>query len=72
MKFLFKSSSKRTMFLALFATATFIGSAIFMFDVEKELLLEFFIVSVVCLVIVIVAALFLTVIRILLRRIFGA
>ncbi|WP_339668329.1 hypothetical protein [Dasania marina] len=66
----FKSGHKRTMFLAILATLTFVGAAIFMFDVDKKELLEFFVVSVFGLGIVILAALGLTAIRILIRRFF--
>ena len=70
MGFLFKTSHKRTVFLAILAAMTFVGSAIFMFDVEKELIAEFFVVSVVGLLVIILLALLLTVIRLAVRRIF--
>ena len=61
----------RTVFLALFATASFIGAAIFIFDVEPGLMLSFFIASVLCLLILILAAFLVSLFRKLLRNIFG-
>jgi len=51
-----KSRNARTVFLAIFATVTFIGSAIFIFDVEPVVMLNFFIASLLCLVIIVLAA----------------
>ena len=68
MKSLFKTSHKRTVFLALLATVTFVGAAILIFDVDKSVMLEFFIVSVVGLVIIILAALAFTGLRLLIKR----
>jgi len=67
MKF-YKKSSFRTIFLALFATATFVGSAIFIFDVEVKIMLQFFLASVICLVLVVTAALIFSAMRILIKR----
>jgi hypothetical protein len=57
--------------LAVVAAVTFVGCAIFMFDVEPRLMLEFFIVSVVGLGLLIGMALIFTVIRLLLKRWFS-
>jgi len=54
--------------LALFATATFVGSAIFIFDVEAKLMLQFFLVCLFGLGVLMVAALVFTGIRVLLKR----
>ena len=66
-----KAGHKRTIILALLATFTFVGSAIFMFDVDKKELLEFFIASVVGLGIVMLAALSVAGLIILLRKWLG-
>jgi len=68
---MFKSSHKRTIFLALFATFVFITSAVFMFDVDSRKMMEFFVVSVVCLLFIILAAFSLSLIRFLWRKFFG-
>ncbi|MEH6557141.1 MAG: hypothetical protein V7459_14365 [Oceanicoccus sp.] len=70
MKF-YKKSSFRTVLLALFATATFVGSAIFIFDVDAIIMLQFFLASIICLVLIIGAALVFSVLRILLKRWLG-
>lgn len=67
----FKTSHKRTLFLAILATVTFVASAIYMFDVDKGDLLEFFVISVVGLFILIIAALALSGLIVLFKRIFG-
>jgi hypothetical protein len=41
-----KNRSLRTVFLAIFAAATFAGSAIFIFDVDPHLMLQLFIVCI--------------------------
>ena len=64
----FKNRSFRTIFLALFATATFVGSAIFVFDVDPGLMLQFFIASVIGVIVLMVAALCVTAFRILIKR----
>ena len=64
----YKNRSLRTVLLALFATATFVGSAIFVFDVAPRLMLQFFLVSVLGLGLIIIAALLATALRILLKR----
>ncbi|MGK0440447.1 MAG: hypothetical protein ACJA0N_000236 [Pseudohongiellaceae bacterium] len=69
---LLKAGHKRTLFLAILATVTFVGSAIFMFDVEKQELLKFFVISIVALVVVIIAALVLSGVIVLLRRLFAS
>lgn len=65
---LYKNRSLRTVFLALFATACFVGSAIWVFDVEPSLMLNFFLASLMGLGVIILAALAFTVIRIFLRK----
>lgn len=70
MKF-YKKSSFRTIFLALFATATFVGSAIFIFDVDAIVMLQFFLASVIGLMLVIIAALVFSTLRVLLKRWLG-
>lgn len=67
----YKKRGFRTLLLALFATATFVGSAIFMFDVDARVMLQLFLVSVVGLVLLMLAALVFTAIRILVRRWLG-
>ncbi|MFT5579018.1 MAG: hypothetical protein ACI9WS_001776 [Paraglaciecola psychrophila] len=67
---LYKNRSLRTMLLALFATVTFVCSAIFIFDVEPAVMLRFFIISVVGTLLLIAAALVFTALRILLGRLF--
>ena len=70
MKF-YKKSSFRTVFLALFATATFVGSAIFIFDVDATVMLQFFLASIIGLVLIVSAALIFTLLRMLLKRWLG-
>ncbi|WP_240554845.1 hypothetical protein [Oceanicoccus sagamiensis] len=65
---LYKNRSFRTIFLALFATLTFVGSAIFIFDVEARLMLQFLAVSLLGVVLMILAALAFTALRIAIRR----
>jgi len=65
---LYKNRSLRTLLLALFATVTFVCSAIFIFDVEPEVMLRFFIISVVGTLLLITAALLFTALRIILTR----
>ncbi|MFT5692287.1 MAG: hypothetical protein ACI92E_001618 [Oceanicoccus sp.] len=67
MKF-YRKSSFRTIFIALFATGTFVGSAIFVFDVEAKLMLTFFVICVVAAMLIIGAAFVFTVLRVLLQR----
>ena len=67
---IFKSGHKRIIFVALLAAFTFVGAAIFLFDVDKKELFEFFVVSVFGLGLIILAALLLTALRLLLRRFF--
>ena len=67
---LYKSSHSRTIFLAVLATLTFVGAAIFMFDVEPGVMLSFFLVSLLGLGIVIGAALVFTGLRLLIKRFF--
>lgn len=64
---MFKSRNLRTVILAVFATATFVASAIFIFDVEPELMLSFFIASLLCLGLLILAAFLFSLLRKLLR-----
>lgn len=68
---LYRNRSLRTILLALVATATFVGAAIFVFDVEPGLMLQFFVVSLLGLVLLIAAALLFTGLRILLKRLIG-
>jgi NADH:ubiquinone oxidoreductase subunit K len=70
MKF-YKNRSFRTLLLAVVAALTFVGCAIFMFDVDPKLMLEFFILSVVGLGLLIGMALVFTVFRLLLKRWLG-
>lgn len=56
------------MFLAILATVTFVCSAIFMFDVEKREIFEFFVVSVFGLGVIIIGALLVTGIKYLIKR----
>ncbi|MEE8056863.1 MAG: hypothetical protein V3T17_03360 [Pseudomonadales bacterium] len=65
---LYKNQSLRTIFLALLATITFVGSAIFIFAVEPNVMLQFFLVSLFGLGLLIVAALVFTGLRILFKR----
>jgi hypothetical protein len=67
----YKKQSFRTSFLALFATLCFVGSAIFVFDVDPRVMLDYFFVSLLGLGLLIFAALLATGLRILLRRWFG-
>jgi hypothetical protein len=60
----------RTIFLAILATVTFVGSAIFIFEVDPVEMWEFFQLSVFVLGIVIFLALCFTVLRIFLKRLF--
>ncbi len=62
-----KNSQLRTVFLALLATFTFVGAAILVFDVEPVLMLQIFLASLLCLVVIIAAAFLFTVLRLLLR-----
>ncbi|WP_101759379.1 alanine racemase [Oceanicoccus sp. KOV_DT_Chl] len=68
---LYKNRSFRTIFLAIFATATFVGSAIWVFDVDPRLMLNFFLASLLGLGIIVMAALAFTGLRMLLRKLFG-
>jgi hypothetical protein len=63
-----KSRNLRTIILAIFATGTFVGSAIFIFDVEPGLMLSFLIASVLCLILIVVAAFVFSLLRNLLKR----
>lgn len=65
---MYKSRNIRTIILALFATGTFVGSAIFIFDVEPRLMLSFFIASILCLILIVFAALVFSLLRQLLKR----
>ncbi len=65
---LYKNRSLRTVLLALFATATFVGSAIFIFDVEAKVMLQFILGSLLGLGLIITAALAFTGLRILFKR----
>lgn len=64
----YKKRGFRTILLALFATVTFVGSAIYMFDVDPKVMLQFFLVSVLGLALLIFAALIFTAIRVFFRR----
>lgn len=64
----YKNRSLRTIFLAVFATLTFVGSAIFVFDVEPRLMLQFLGVSLLGVALMIIAALVFTGLRISIRR----
>jgi hypothetical protein len=64
----YKNRSLRTIMLALFATATFVGSAIFIFDVEPKIMLNFLLVSLLGLALLILAALIFTCLRVLVQR----
>ena len=64
----YKNRSFRTIFLAVFATLTFVGSAIFVFDVEPKLMLQFLAVSLLGVILMILAALAFTALRIAIRR----
>jgi hypothetical protein len=57
--------------LAIFATLTFVGCGIFMFDVEPKIMLSFFLTSVFGLAILIFMALIFTVVRLLIKRLFS-
>lgn len=61
----------RTIFLALFATVTFVVSAIVIFEVEPSVMWEFFLASVLGLGILIVASVAGTAVLVLLKRLFG-
>jgi hypothetical protein len=63
-----KSRNLRTIILAIFATGTFVGSAIFIFDVEPGLMLSFLIASVLCLILIVVTAFVFSLLRNLLKR----
>jgi hypothetical protein len=63
-----KSRNLRTIILALFATGTFVGSAIVIFDVEPGLMLSFLIASVLCLILVVVSAFVFSLLRNLLKH----
>ena len=65
---LYKNRSLRTVFLALFATLTFVASAIFIFDVEPAVMLQFFVASLLGLGLLIAAALVFTVLRVAFKR----
>jgi len=64
----YKNRSLRTIFLAIFATLTFVGSAILVFDVEPQLMMQFLGASLLGVVLIIVAALTFTGLRIAIRR----
>lgn len=49
---------------------TFVGSAVFMFDVEPRVMLSFFLVSILGLAIVMAAAMLFAGLRIILRRLY--
>ena len=68
----FKNRGLRTVFLALFATLTFVGSAIFIFDVEPQVMWHFFLVSLLGVGLVIVAAIGVSLIGIALKRLLTA
>jgi hypothetical protein len=63
-----KSRNLRTILLAFFATGTFVGSAIFIFDVEPGLMLSFLIASVLCLMLIVVSAFVFSLLRNLLKH----
>jgi hypothetical protein len=63
-----KSRNLRTIILAIFATGTFVGSAIFIFDVEPGLMLSFLIASVLCLILIVATAFVFSLLRNLLKR----
>ena len=63
-----KSRNLRTILLAFFATGTFVGSAIFIFDVEPGLMLSFLIASVLCLMLIVVTAFVFSLLRNFLRH----
>lgn len=65
---LLKNRYSRTIFLALFATATFVISAIVIFDVEPAIMWEFFLASLLGLGVLMVAAVAGTVLLVLLKR----
>ena len=65
---LYRNRSARTIFLAVFATVTFVASAIWVFDVEPKLMGQFFLASVILLLLIIAAAFALTLLRVLIRR----
>lgn len=65
---LYKNRSLRTILLALFATITFVGSAIFIFEVEPMVMFRFFIISVGGTSIMILAALIFTALKVLFNR----
>lgn len=67
---LYKNRYLRTVFLALFATLSFVASAIFVFDVEPMVMLQFFIVSLIGLAVVVAAALIFTVLRVFIKHFF--
>lgn len=64
----YKSRALRTVLLALTATATFVGAAILVFDVDWRVMLNFFLASLLGLALLMLAALAFTGLRILLRR----
>jgi hypothetical protein len=63
-----KSRNLRTIILAFFATGTFVGSAIFIFDVEPGLMLSFLMASVLCLILIVVTAFVFSLLRNLLKH----
>ena len=65
---LYRNRSARTIFLALFATISFVASAIWVFDVEPKLMGQFFLASVLLLLVIIAAAFGLTLLRALIKR----
>lgn len=67
----YKNRHLRTIILAFTATATFVGSAILVFDVDWRLMANFFLACLLGLGAVMLAALLFTACRILLRRWFG-
>lgn len=64
----YRNRSLRTVFLAVIATATFVGSAILIFDVDWRLMLNFFLASLLGLGVLMAAALVVVAARHLWRR----
>lgn len=65
---LIKNRSLRTVFLAVAATVTFVCSAIFIFDVDAQLMLKLFLITSLGVLALIGIALCVTVLHILLKR----
>lgn len=63
-----KNSQHRTLFLAVFAAAVFVWSAIYIFDIDSQLMYKFFLMCLLLLVVVVVLAFFLSVGLVLLKK----